>query len=211
MFPVFPDLTVSYALALCLTHCFLKVHVINDYEDAIAIADKIVAAHSPGDSLTLVQREAAWLIRALVMSRSDSYSSPEYSEDGIHRIRILLSIPSLTDLQRTGLGKTLDVYLQRRLIYFGGDSGLTDSVLRLYVFSENRTQHDGPLLDMKKKADHLKKIYTAMKNGEITDIEEAVKRSRTVLPLHSSDRLSHVPAFIFANILFEGFRRTSRL
>ena len=173
-------------------------------------SDKIVAAHSPGDGLTPVQREAAWLIRALVMSRSDSYSSPEYLEDGIHRIRNLLSIPSLTDLQRTGLEETLDVYLQRRLFYFGGDSGLTDSVLRLSVFSENRTQHDGPLLDMKKKADLLKKIYTAMKNGEITDIEEAAKRSRTVL-LHSGDRLSHVPAFILANIFFEAFRFTSRL
>ena len=52
---IMPDLT-SYPLALCLTQRFLMAHVINDYEDAIAIADKIVAAHTPGDSPTPEQR-----------------------------------------------------------------------------------------------------------------------------------------------------------
>ena len=42
---IIPDLDVSCVLAQCLTQRFLIAHVINDYEDAIAIADKIVAAH----------------------------------------------------------------------------------------------------------------------------------------------------------------------
>ena len=81
---IMPDLA-SYPLALCLSKRFLMAHVINDYEDAIAIADKIVGAHTPGDSPTPEQRQATQLIEVLVVSRLNSYSSPEYVEDVIHR------------------------------------------------------------------------------------------------------------------------------
>jgi hypothetical protein len=43
-----PDLHVSFVLASCLAAHFQTMHVIDDYEEAIAVADKIVAVHSPG-------------------------------------------------------------------------------------------------------------------------------------------------------------------
>ena len=207
---IIPDLGVSYALALCITQRFLKAHVINDYEDAIDIADKIVAAHSPGDSLTLWQRKAIQLIKALVLSRSNSYSNPEYLEDAIHRFRYLLSLSSLLDQERTDLDGALNIYLKQRFDYFGGDSRQTYSLSQTY-FLRDRTQPDGPLSDILKKVDHLEKIHIAMENGEITDIEEAVKRSRTILPLHSNHRLSYHPANYLAGIFLCAFRRTMRL
>jgi len=116
---IIPDSHVSYTLAHCLTICFLKAHVINDYEEAIAIADKIVATHSSGDSLTPVQRSAIELIQVLVVSRSNSYSSPEYLEDAIHRFRTLLRLPSLPDQFRTNIAAALKDYARRRFSYFG--------------------------------------------------------------------------------------------
>jgi hypothetical protein len=63
-----PDLRVSIALARCLAARFEATHVINDYEEAIAIADKIFAAHPSGDSLTQTQKDTMWLIVALLTS-----------------------------------------------------------------------------------------------------------------------------------------------
>ena len=202
---ILPYLGLTYTLAHCHAQRFLTAHVINDYEDAIARADKILAAHSPGDGLTPVQIRTTDLIHILMISRSDTYSNPEYLEDAIHRFRTLLSLPSLPDKHRTSLNRTLDIYLKRRFDYFGatGGSRLTTGV---HFWWTKQTQRDEI-----KKADDLGEILTAMENGEIMDVEEAVKRSRTILPLYSGDRLSYLPAITIANIFFSAFQRTKRL
>ena len=211
---IIPDSGVSYALALCLTQRFLKAHVISDYEDAIAIADKIVVTHypGPGNILAPVQINVIDLIQALVVSRLNSYSSPEYLEDAIHRLRTLLSLPSLPDRTRTSLTGVLDGYVQRRSSYFdvtGDPEQRTTS--QTYFVWQKPTPHDDPLSNMQKKAGHLQEILTIIENCEIKDVEAAVKRSRTLLPLHSSDQMSCFPASYFADILRHAHRRTKRL
>ena len=112
---------VSEALSHCLTYRFQAEHEINDYEEAIAIADKVLfAAYSPGagDGLTLTQRNAIELIRVLVASRLNLHSSPENLDDAIHRFRTLLSLPSLSDQDLTDLAVALDHYSQQRLRTF---------------------------------------------------------------------------------------------
>jgi hypothetical protein len=46
---------VSCALAGCLAARFKMTHVMNDYEEAMTLVDKIIAALTPGDTLTLTQ------------------------------------------------------------------------------------------------------------------------------------------------------------
>jgi hypothetical protein len=53
-----PDLVISDALATCLAARFKMTLVMNDYEEAITILDRIVATHSPGNSPTMIQRDA---------------------------------------------------------------------------------------------------------------------------------------------------------
>ena len=72
---------ISYALASCLAARFEIAHVITDYEEAQAIADKIVATYSPGDSLTKAQVYSIILIRELLVSRFNSSSRLEHLED----------------------------------------------------------------------------------------------------------------------------------
>ena len=64
---------------------------------------------------------------------------------------------------------------------------------------------------MLEKVDYLEDILITIKNDEITDVEVAVKCSRTLLPLHSSGRFSYYPARIFADIFLNAHRRTNRL
>ncbi|KAH8980652.1 hypothetical protein EDB92DRAFT_261739 [Lactarius akahatsu] len=121
-----PDLQVSFALACCLDARFQMTHVIEDYEEAIAIADKIVAAITPGDSQT--RDDVVRLIVDLVAARLNSYVDPEYLEDTIHRLRVLLCLPCHDPPIVPSIKRTLEhsrfqdsrlVFQFRLLILFG--------------------------------------------------------------------------------------------
>jgi tetratricopeptide (TPR) repeat protein len=214
-----PDTQVSSAIAWCLAARFQMGHVINDYEEAMAIADKIVGEHSPGDSLTRTQRKAIQLIQVLVASRLNTYSSPEYLEDAIHRFRTLLCLPSLPDQDRTSLVDALNDYARQRFWYFGGtgDSGNTPSTVHFTYFvsqGPGGSPEDDPALasNIRDNLVYLKEILTAIQNDERTDVEAAVEQSRTLLSLqHSSHPMSCLPAIEFAHILFQAYQRTTRL
>jgi hypothetical protein len=220
-----PDLDISFALARCLTARFETTPVMNDYDEAMSIADRIVATHTPGNSLTKTQRGAMLLISVLLVSRLELSSRPEYLEDAIHRLRNI--IPCLPDEDRAGLAIALDAFTQRRFQYFGiaGNSGEThpnpnfDRRPRLYVGltpvpgvvqeCETRSQ-------VQEKMRHLRDVTTAIINGEITDVDAAVERSRKSLPLQQSrDQWSSSSeaelATMFAALLFHAHRRTTRL
>jgi hypothetical protein len=220
----------SYALASCLTGRFETTHVINDYEEAIVTADKIVAAHIPGESLTTRQTDTIQLIFILLASRLNLYSRPEYLEDTIHRFRNLLCLPSLSDHVRTQLTVALDACAERRFSYFGvaGDSGdtppnLSDVTLlfavpvpRLAPVQSDVGPEDDPMSEMLEKRRHLKNILATIRNDETTDVEASVELSRTLRPLQqssqaSSGRWSFLLAIEFADILGYAHVRTNRL
>jgi CHAT domain-containing protein/tetratricopeptide (TPR) repeat protein len=217
-----PDLVISYALAWYLAARFETAPVMNDCEEAIAILDRIVATYSPGSSLSMMQRNSMVLISVLLVSRPNSFSRPEYLEDAIHRIRTVVSC--LPDEDRTQLADIQDSLMQRRFKYFGvtGNSGGTSPNPHLRTHtrisfdigqvhgvrqeSETRSQ-------IEEKLHHLTDVAIAIRHGEITDVEAAVKCSRKSLPLQqSSDHWSSSSelARMFASILFEAYKQTKR-
>ncbi|KAI9435225.1 hypothetical protein BJY52DRAFT_1230918 [Lactarius psammicola] len=181
---------VSYALASCLASRFQfrTTHVINDYEEAIAITDKIIATHSPGDGLTMTQRNAIGLIEVLVASRLNSYSSPEYLENAIHRFRTLLCLPSLPDQDRTDLAVCLDNYERQRFSYFG------------VTANSREAPSDGyrPYVLLQRLAPRQLELGV--------DLEDD-----PVFQMHSSGQSSYWPTMVFAEILFQAHQRTNRL
>jgi CHAT domain-containing protein len=214
-----PDLVIAEALATCLAARFQMTFTMSDYEEAIAIADKIVATYSPGNCPTEMQRNAMMLTSCLLASRLDMSSRPEYLEDAIHRIRTFL--PSLPDEDRTMLASFLNSLMQRRFDYFGvagnsGEAPPTNPRLNLHasiVFG------GGPALgvckgpQMEEKPRHLYEVAVGIINGEITDVEAAVERCRKLLPLQQSrDQWSSSSglAKAFANILFYAYKSTKR-
>jgi CHAT domain-containing protein/tetratricopeptide (TPR) repeat protein len=213
---IVPKSTVSVALSCCLTRRFRAAHVMNDYEEAITIADKIVAAHSPGYSPTTTQINAIHLIKVLVISRLTTYLIPEYLEDAINRFRALLSLPSLPGEVRTQLTVLLDHFFRERFRYFGvtANSGETPyhtiPGITTWVGSQRRAPLQRPIQE---EMDRLADILIKLAKDKITDVEAAVERSRTLLPLQRldpSDPSSYLPAIHFADILLQAHRRTHR-
>jgi CHAT domain-containing protein len=213
-----PDLDISHALAAFLAARFKTMLAMNDYEEAIAILDRIVATHSPENSLTRIQRDAMILISFLLGSRLNSFSRPEYLEDAVHRIRTF--IPCLPGEDRTMLTMILDSCTRQRFDYFGvagnsgGETPNPDFSIRsqfVLVGDSDPALILGP--QMAEKLRHLYEVASAITNGEITDVEAAVERSRKFVPLHQpGDRWtsSSELAKAFANILFHAYLFTKR-
>ena len=218
-----PDLNISYALAICLAVRFERTHVMNDYEEAIAILDRIVATLSPGNSPTKMEANAMSLISVLLLFRFDFSSRPDYLEDAIHRIRTF--VQCLPDEYGTELSKVLYSLTERRFDYFGV-TGNSDQDSDGTPPGGNRLNINTPIAfgvasktgsqmkeTLRKALHHLSEVTIAIRNGEITDVEAAVERSRKSIPLQqSSDRWPSSPDLTqkFAELLFEAYQCTKR-
>jgi tetratricopeptide (TPR) repeat protein len=213
-----PDLDISYALARCLAARFKTTLATNDYEEAIAILDRIVATHSPGNSPTTMQRNAMMLISFLLETRLNSFSRPEYLEDAIHRIRTF--VPCLPDDEDRTLLAVLNSLTRQRFDYFGvaGKPGGAPPNAPFGLdaqinFGGGRTLGVRQGSQMEEKLRDLCEVSVAIRNGEITDVEAAVERSRKFVPLQQSrDQWSSSSALAkgFAEILFRAYRSTKR-
>ena len=214
-----PDFDISYALAQCLVARFETALVVNDCDEAIAIADRIVATPSPGNILTTIQKNAIMLISGLLVSRLSSFSRPEYLEDAIHRIRTF--IPRLPDEDRTELTEALTALTHQRFDFFGvtgSPGGIPSNPQLSWKVRVRRILFVGKESDTRSQNDeenllNLRNINTAMANGEITDVEAAVERSRKSLPLQLSwDQWSSSfdLTTMFAGILLHAYKRTNK-
>jgi CHAT domain-containing protein len=213
-----PDLVISYALAKCLAVRFKTTLAMSDYSDAIAIANKIIATHSPGNSPMKIQRDSMMLISFLLVFRLDSFSRPEYLEDAVHRIRTF--IPSLPDENRTQLASILDSLTRQRFDYFGVTGNLGGAPTNPHFDPRIEMDFGGGLAlgirqgsQMEENLRRLYEVAAAIINGEITDVEAAVNRSRKLLPLQQSrDQWSTASdlARAFATILFHSYQSAKR-
>ncbi|KAH8988401.1 CHAT domain-containing protein [Lactarius akahatsu] len=215
---------ISLVLVRCHTTRFQRTLAINEYEEAIAIADKIVNAYCPGDDLTPthVQEIAIDLIAELVSFRINSSTDPVYLGDAIHRIRNLLRISS-SDRRRATLTFLLSALEQQRTSYFGiatssmtvpfDISNLSDSILsdRSRALLQVGKKPDGdPQSLLVRSIGDLRSLLASIYNDQITDIEAAVECGRALLP-PPDHQFSHMPTVFFADILFEAYQRTKKL
>ena len=208
------DLWIAHALAMCLSCRFERTLVIKDCEEAIANFDRIVATCSPGNSLTEMQDTAMGRMVHLLLSRVNLSPTPEYLEDGIHRLRAFVPYPS-SDEVRAHYTTILEVFIHRRLRFFGvtGNSGGAplepDRIATVFYppRGPDRSQ-------IQKQIDHLTDVNFAIRYGEITGVESAIEVNRKMIPLQpSSDQwtMASEPTRMFADILTYAYLRTKRL
>jgi hypothetical protein len=209
---------IHLALARCLATRFDTTHAINDYEEAMDFAHKIIDLRGPGDGLTptAAQMIAMEVVSTLVFTLISQYTNPVYLEDSIHRIRHLLRVFSLPHTE--GFTPLLGLLEQKRLNYFGitGSSVetpfelseytravLSDPSLcfQVHIWDLPVKSEDHSSLEVVKAATELQRLHTSICSNETTDVEEAVGRGRAILP--SPDyRFSHLATHFFADLLY---------
>ena len=208
------DLTISYALAMCLAVRFQMTLVMHDCEEAITNLDRIVATP------TEMEGNARRLISNLLVSRVNLSPTPENLEDAIHRLRTFVPY-SLDDEERTWLTTAIDEFMRKRFKYFGvtGNSGGTPLNPAGPALDKIGVWFMSPELDettsqMQEKLIRLGDLITAILDGETTDVEAAVESGRKLIPSQqpcdqwspSSDLTNY-----FSNVLVAAYMRTKRV
>jgi CHAT domain-containing protein len=208
-----PDLHgVRYALSYCLFMRFNETKSNDDYDDAIAILDNMIASHSSADDPDLNSRTQAitGLAATLAHGRFYFYGQPEYLEEAISRGRAHLStlpledpsrhtfIQFLTDLERErfdefGIKFTDSEALSRdpEVIDLPSFSNLAASLLdsgAVNFTAEDHRQH----------VDALASMYDFT---DVADLEEAIKYAQLLLiSLPPVDSFAHRTAFELGNL-----------
>ena len=202
-----PDVVISYALAVCLLSRFETTQAMNDYEEAIGAADRIIATYSPGNIPTAMEGSAMLLISTLLVSRLEMSSKPDYLEDAIHRIRtFVLCLPD----EHRQLADVLDSLMKKRFDYFGV-TGSSDGNPQTNPHFNVRIILGGKALSqMNEIIHHLTEATTAIRNGEITDVDATVEHSRKLLPSQQPSDQYGITR-MFAEVLFEAYKCTRRL
>jgi hypothetical protein len=95
-----PDLGVSIALAKTLFRRFEITVSDDDYNEGMAILDKIIKFRGPGDTPSPYQAAALWPAIKFSLFRFGISGQPEYLEQGIYFIRTWLDGLSLDDPDR---------------------------------------------------------------------------------------------------------------
>src|ERR1700744_4620148 len=97
--------------------CSKRTNMMNNYEEVIGAVDRIIATYSPGNILTVMEKQAMHFILTLLVSWLQLFSGPDCLEDAIHHICTF--VPCLPDEDRTMFANVLDSLIKQCFDYFG--------------------------------------------------------------------------------------------
>ncbi|KAI9452590.1 CHAT domain-containing protein [Lactarius psammicola] len=206
-----PDVSEArYALALSLSCRYCMTCVNDDYEEAASIFDEIIASSSPGDGQDELMVVIQGIVRGLAWIRTAMHENPEYSEEAIYRAHAY-------PCSSSDMADYMERAAEERFRYFGSIEGLEASpsnsplsqpvpVLSIEEFK------DVPKIDPTlKKHDLLDGLLSGIRDNDITEIDEAIEKGRSVVASVPRDLLTSIPFLLLGKILFAAFERTNKI
>ncbi|KAI9430363.1 hypothetical protein BJY52DRAFT_1219327 [Lactarius psammicola] len=206
-----PDLLgARLSLAFSLVNRYSMTFVNDDYEEAASIFDEIITSISTrdgqGESVALFQET----VTSLAMLRSIARKTPEYTEEAIYRARATPSLSSRID-------HFAAMAAVQRFGYFGSIEGPKASTSNLPLSQPVPVRpieelEDFPEIDQWEKVlDLLKGLLSRIRDGDITEIDEAIKKGRSVVDSAPRNLFTSYTFLLFGDILFEAFERTNKI
>ena len=105
---------VILALAAALGTRFGETHLNDDYEEAMALLERILDPNRPGECPDSIRDQASSLAAVLASARSTIFKNPAYSEASISRLRTSLSSSSVDERFRLGFASLLSADVEER-------------------------------------------------------------------------------------------------
>ncbi|KAH9034015.1 hypothetical protein EDB83DRAFT_2525303 [Lactarius deliciosus] len=215
-----PDMQAAHtALALCFCIRYVTTFVNDDYEEAASILDESITSSSPS-SLGVSRGEflagLQFLVARMAVHRSRTHQTPEYSEEALYRARAFLASPSLEVLSHPSAVFSLEDIAKQRFHYFGYIEGLETSssnsqLSRPVSFLASRGG-DLEISPMLKTMELLSELRSGIRNNDVTKIDEALEKGRTLLASSPSRHpLASYLIEFFGSFLFEAFKRTNKI
>jgi hypothetical protein len=213
---------IPYVLFRSFDIRFWMTKSIEDYDNAMAVLDKILAPHSSINSPSPYLGDVLTTAAQLLGMRFTCYGNPEYLEEAIFRCRAFLTLIPPEDPDRGGLIKTLIELEKHRFSEFGVTNGLPEApssdpkVIDLLSFADlsaSLSESNIPS-PMKHRLRYLTALDTMDGITNKADIEDAVKYCRLFLTSlqHSPDdamTLTHLAISRSADFLRHAFTLTS--
>ncbi|KAI9452595.1 CHAT domain-containing protein [Lactarius psammicola] len=206
-----PDLrNARYALAWSLGCRYCRTCVNDDYEEAASIFDEIIASSPSGDGQVEPMAKIKGTVRALAGVRSAMHENPEYSEEAIYRAH---AHPG----RSFDMGRFMAMAAKKRFRYFGsieglaassGNSPLSQPVLLWSSGLAKDIPEIGPTF---KKHDLLQGLLSGIRDNDITEIDEAIEKGRSVVASAPRNLLMSGLFLLLGKILFAAFERTNKI
>jgi len=214
----------SQGLAYSLFMRFHVTHSSGDYEEAMAIVDKITTSYSSRRYPDTHIYRALNLAAMLAEARFSYSANPEYSEDAIFRVRTFLSILSPEDPNYLRYTQSLAKLERRRSDEFGVTNGLPGAHSRDLEIIDSHSFSSLPTslaksnalksLPMKREdmIQHLEALMAIRQLTDMADIEKAIKYCRHLLAsLPPTHDIAHHTSITLGDLLFRAFKCTDNV
>jgi tetratricopeptide (TPR) repeat protein len=181
---------ISFVLLRSFNLRFWMTKSIGDYENAMAVFDKIVAPHSSIDSPSPYLGDVLKTAARLLQIRFTFYGNPEYLEEAIFRCRAILSLIPPEDPNHGDIIQILIKLEKHRFDEFGVTNGLPEAPssnpkdIDLPLFSDlsaSLSESDNPKL--MERLRYLRAVKAMCRITDKAEIEDAVKYCRRLLTL----------------------------
>ena len=218
------DVEVALQLALYLTCRFEQMDSTDDYEEAIALFDKIITSE-PNRECPGPHAATALYFSALIASdRAQKYKIPEYLEEAIYRNRKFLRISSTNDHWRSMVTQGLARQLRLRSSRFGitgegvpeagspdpGGTSFRNLVASLRATSTIDKSNWWEVQE--EREGHLRALQNVCCTTDIAEIEEAIEYCQLLLELTPPGNITlYHPAIALGEVLFHAFKCTDNM
>ena len=220
------DPEVTLQLALHFFHRFQQMNSMDDYQEAMALFDKIITSESNRDCPGPRTVNALYFSALLSAERANVYDNPEYAEEAIYLNRRFLRIPSTDDILRGTISQKLADLIKERSYHFGrgtredltgarSPSPEASSFSHLIASLRARSTNDKTYWWSvpEEKAKHIQALQTVLHcTADIAEIAQVVKYCRLLLALTPpSNRFTFFVAYTLVVALFHAFKCTQKI
>ena len=212
-------------LAWLLFLRFLETYSVDDYKEAMAMADSIVASESNGDCPGPYLERAANISAALSFNHFLHYRNPEYVEEAISRCRAFLKVSSTDDINRYQIATALKTLTEMRSNLFGITNGLQEarshdaevadvpsySHLVTSLLTRPTTDENHWWMDRGERFEHIDALRFVTRTRDMVEIGEAMKYCELLLTsIPPGNPFIIYPALALGKLFFHAFRCTDR-
>jgi tetratricopeptide (TPR) repeat protein len=187
---------VYFSLAKCLTIRYY--HTTDDglLDEAVSILNEAIASSSPGDFSSPIRKLVA--TQAALRWAVNVNGDPERFEEAIYRARAFLTSSSPEEDLYPIWSHVLENAANNRVNNFGPIGGLEPS-----------SSHLPPWLPVPDELPPLFELIEGIRNYDITDVDEAIEKGRSILASSNPNDLD--APLLFGKIIFEAFERTKKI
>ncbi|KAH9162881.1 CHAT domain-containing protein [Lactarius sanguifluus] len=168
---------VLFALVVTLSIRFTGTHSNEDYEEGMALLERILDPNQPGECPESVRDRALFLASGFAFARSVIFQKPEYSEITISRLRTFLDSSSIDEPFRLTITRVLAVQNRERCRHYSLAESLkeansyTSQLADLLtsqslegweelLLESDAVQESNPMEKMTEKIQHLKELLS---------------------------------------------------